>query len=196
MLGLGAGTFENWGDTGTEPFLLGHLFPAISTTTERWICSHQTRTTQKIRFLRGLGNGTFEPAVAYATVDDFTGSLLLTDLNQDGRPDLVHYSRRDTRRSPFGWRWPRARWPDRRADPAAFGGDATLTASVTPVDATGTITLYDGALIVGKAATRGRTGRRCDEVAWCGRARPSGVLRRRSASVRQRATRPSRPRGR
>ena len=63
---------------------------------------------KKIRFLRGLGNGTFEAAVDYASIDDFT-RVLFADLNQDGSPDIVHNSWAKVRQSPCAWRWPRVR---------------------------------------------------------------------------------------
>ena len=39
--------------------------------------------------------------------------------------------------------------------PAALSGEVTLTAAVTPADATGTITFDDGAVILGKASLAG-----------------------------------------
>jgi hypothetical protein len=44
-----------------------------------------------IQIFRGNGDGTFGPAQYFPT-DDFSGGLMVADLNGDGRPDLVHFT--------------------------------------------------------------------------------------------------------
>ena len=155
MLGLGDGTFENWGDTITGLSGVRQLIPCDLDNDGTVDLLAASPNSNKIRFLRGLGNGTFEAAVDYASIDDFT-RVLLADLNQDGSPDIVHNSwRADT---PISVRMAVAASSlalTAAPTPADFGKDVILTASVTPADATGTVTFYDGAVIVGKAGIAG-----------------------------------------
>ena len=155
MLGLGDGTFENWGDTLTGLSGVRQLIPCDLDNDGTVDLLAASPDSQKIRFLRGLGNGTFEAAVDYASINDFLW-VLFTDLNQDGSPDIVHNSwRADT---PISVRMAVAASSlalTAAPTPADFGKDVTLTASATPVDATGTVTFYDGAVILGKAALSG-----------------------------------------
>ena len=105
--------------------------------------------------LRGVGDGTFEAAVEYGSVSGALW-LMLTDLNHDGSPDFVYNSwvggtpisvSMAVVRTSVGLK--------ATPNPAALSGEVTLAAAVTPSDATGTITFYDDAVILGKAAITG-----------------------------------------
>ena len=155
MLGLGDGTFENWGDAQTGLNYPRQLIPCDLDGDGNVDLLALGFPGQPVTFLRGLGNGTFEAAVAYATIVDAQW-LLLTDLNHDGRPDLVHGS--STSGAPISVSMAIAASSLALAaapTPADFGKDVTLTAMATPAAATGTITFYDGAVILGKAALTG-----------------------------------------
>ena len=74
MLGLGDGTFENWGDTSSRPAKRDSAarFLRLRRRRHSWICSRRAVTGQptvpNVKLLRGLGDGTFASGVDYATV--------------------------------------------------------------------------------------------------------------------------------
>src|ERR1039458_5842438 len=47
------------------------------------------RSNGSVAVLLGNGDGTFQPAVAYDSGGQFPNGVLVTDLNKDGKPDLV-----------------------------------------------------------------------------------------------------------
>jgi hypothetical protein len=164
MLGDGAGTFENWGDA-----LSGLNGADYLTTCD---CDGDGKmdllasARPNVRLLRGLGDGTFQDGAFYASIQ---GILLpLADLNLDGKHDLISYD----------WNggnsilWLRmAIYPSSanlaaNPSPAKLSEAATLTATVTPADATGTVVFYDGAILLGKATIAG--GQAVLQTKWLG----------------------------
>ena len=131
-------------------------------------CLRRTARAADVELLRGRGDGTFESPVTYATI---VGS----------QPTAVHRSQPRRQAgcgpNPLGGGPPvtvsmavtestvgLAAAPN----PSALSGTATLTATVTPADATGTVTFYDGAIILGKAALAG--GQAVLSTKWLGAA--------------------------
>jgi hypothetical protein len=186
LLGDGGGTFENWGDA-----------PSSGLTTVRYFnicdCDGDGKTDLlligtvsgpwKTRVLRGLGDGTFASPTDYASFPSATSYatyLLPADFNLDGRPDFVlgqvsgssyvlyvtmaiYQSSISLNVSP---------------SPAKLGEEVTFTATLTPSDATGTVSFYDGATLLGNAAIS--SGQAVLKTKWLGsglhnlRARYSG----------------------
>lgn len=54
-----------------------------------WCVSSGDCTNGTVSVLLGNGNGTFQPAVTYPTGGQFSSPVLVTDLNRDGKLDLV-----------------------------------------------------------------------------------------------------------
>ncbi len=152
MLGLGDGTFENWGDTpsGLNGVLTLHTCDCDGDR-KMDLLAWGGANQPNVKLLRGLGDGTFEPPGTYASIAD-ANWLLLTDLNQDGRPDIVRNSWSTTRISVNMAVRLSTIALAATPSPAALSGEVTLTATATPSDATGTVTFYDGAFILGKAS--------------------------------------------
>ena len=90
MLGLGDGTFENWGDMATGlPGLRGGLYSCdCDGDGDVDLLASNNPDGPDVKLLRGRGDGTFESPVTYAAIVG-ASQLLFTDLNHDGRPDVV-----------------------------------------------------------------------------------------------------------
>jgi hypothetical protein len=155
MLGLGSGSFENWGESTTGLTSLQNLVICDydgDGKTDLLVAGSMSGA-QKIRVLHGTGDGSFDNAVDYVSItDSWLG--FVSDLNLDGKPDLVIYPMAG------GVYVKMAIYPSSVAlaatpCPAKLSQEITLTATVTPVDATGTVAFYDGVLYLGTSTLSG-----------------------------------------
>ena len=165
MLGIGPGTFENWGDALTGLDGLDYLGVCDCDGDDKTDLLASSSPT--VKFLRGLGNGTFQAGTDYASFADAV-MLSITDLNQDGRPDLLSYGMME---GVAGILTNMAVYPSSASltltpSPAKLSEEVTLTAAITPVDAAGTVTFTDGATILGKAAIA--SGQALLKTKWLG----------------------------
>jgi hypothetical protein len=162
MVGIGDGTFENWGDA-----FPGNNYVNFLVTCD---CDGDGKTdlltsgNTAVRLLRGLGDGTFQDGVDYATIQ---GQLMFVeDLNLDGRPDLISYEYNSLtlwlRMAVYASSVSVATTPN----PVKLSQTVTLTATLTPGDATGTVAFYDDAVLLGTSTIAG--GHAVLQTKWLG----------------------------
>jgi hypothetical protein len=100
--------------------------------------------------LLGNGDGTFQPALTYFSGGNIAVSLVVGDMNGDGRPDLVVANLSGdwlgVMLNDTGPHTPTATTLVSNRNPATLGQTVTYTASVTSQSqgVTGTVTFYDG----------------------------------------------------
>jgi hypothetical protein len=98
LLGNGDGTFQpavTYGSGGDEPLSVavadvnGDHKPdlVVANQCTSFGCSPDPRGL--VGILLGNGDGTFQPAVSYASGGDHAASIAVTDVNGDGKPDLL-----------------------------------------------------------------------------------------------------------
>jgi uncharacterized protein YjdB len=105
-----------------------------------------------VSVLAGKGDGTFRPAVNYSWNGNPT-ALAAADVNSDGRMDLIVANENNSFSVLLGSLLPVATTTlVTTPNPSALGQIVTLTANVTPADATGYVTFYDGLAVLGSNA--------------------------------------------
>ncbi len=108
-------------------------------------------TASNILILTGNGNGTFATGVAYNVASGTSGSMTsaVADLNGDGVTDIIAVNNGSSTISTFMGTAVTTTTLTSSVNPSNFQQNVTLTATVSPSTATGTVTFKDGATTIG-----------------------------------------------
>jgi Bacterial Ig-like domain (group 3)/FG-GAP-like repeat/FG-GAP repeat len=163
LLGNGDGTFQatvayNSGAKGASGIAIadanGDGYPDVVVTN---VC-YKTCNYGSVSVLLGNGDGTF-PAIQTFKVGSRTGSPIVADVNEDGRPDLLvsaNFSNGEV--AVLLSLFPSTVTASSSPNPSTHGQAVTLTATVSssaPGGATGTVRFKNGKVNLGKATLHG-----------------------------------------
>jgi hypothetical protein len=149
LLGVGDGTFQTQVpyDTGIRPVFIavgdfngdGNADLAVG-----------NQNSGTLSVLNGAGDGTFQAAVNYSTGSSPQG-IAVADFNRDGRSDVAVANSGDgTMGILLGFSVsPTTTTLTSSLNLSTFGVSVTLTATLAPLSATGTVTFMDGSTVLG-----------------------------------------------
>jgi hypothetical protein len=175
LLGNGDGTFQSAVNysTGTNPYAAavgdfnGDGEPDLA------IACYGS---DYVDVLLGNGDGTFQPAVDYGA-GSRPAALVVADFNLDGKADVATANQSSDNVSLLlGYSTvgtgtvSSTTAPEASANPSQYGHAVTLTATVSPSSATGTVTFYDGPTVLETEPTAG------GQAAFTTALLPSGAL--------------------
>ena len=155
LAGKGNGTFQriaNYSVTGTPGAMVvadlnGDGIPDLAVS-----CSNvgNYSPTNRLFIYYGSRNGTLQTPVSYVMPDG--ASVAFADLNGDGRPDLISTNSDTSTVNVYFGLAPSAVSLVSSVNPLVHGKSTTLTATVSPSGATGSVSFYTNVTLLGSGA--------------------------------------------
>ncbi len=159
LLGNGNGTFQtavNYAVSGIPESVIAGDFNGDGKLDLAVGCQTTTggQATPNVAILAGNGNGTFQTPLTYVT-GNYPISIAAGDFNGDGRGDLVSANFYDGTVTILLGLAPSTVTLLSSGSPAVYSQPITLTATVSSPGATGLVTFYEGATILGTSTLTG-----------------------------------------